>query len=85
MSELIELINEEGNIEEYYIVEETRLNGVSYILIAESLSDEAQAYILKDISDEESDEAEYIFVEDEDELDAVAAIFSELLEDIELE
>ncbi len=84
MNDRIALINEEGKTEEFYIIEETRLNGSSYILVTESLEDEAEAYILKDISDEESDEAEYIFVDDEDELNAVASVFSEMLEDIEL-
>lgn len=84
MKDYIELINEEGVSEKFYIVEETRLGGASYILVTDSREDEADAFILKDISDPASEEAEYVFVEDDNELDAVASVFSEILEDTEL-
>ena len=85
MKDLIELVNEEGTVEKFYIVEETKVGGSSYILVAESEEDEADAYILKDVSAEEDDEAEYLFVDDEDELEAVAGVFREMLEDIDLQ
>ena len=55
MKDYIELINEEGSVEKYYIIEETRLAGVSYILVSDSREDEAEAWILKDISDPASE------------------------------
>ena len=45
---------------------------------------EAQALILKDLSGEQSAEALYEIVEDENELRAVAALFEELLEDVDI-
>ena len=84
MNEQLELINDEGNVETFYIVEETRLVGTPYILVAESDEEESDAYILKDVSGDTDAEAEYIFVYDEEELDAVASVFREMLEDIEL-
>ena len=84
MKDYIELINEEGTVEKYYIIEETRLAGVSYILVSDSREDEAEAWILKDISDPASEEAEYVFVEDREELDAVVELFDGILEDVDL-
>ena len=46
-----------------------------------SLDDEATAYIFKDVSAEESQEACYEMVEDEDELQAVFKVFEQMLDD----
>ena len=46
--------------------------------------EEEEALILKEVSEEDAEEAFYDIVEDEKELTAVAAIFEELLEDLEL-
>ena len=52
----------------------------------ESMDDEeAEAYILKDVSDSADPEAAYEFVEDDEELEGVSKIFAELLEDIDIE
>ena len=71
----------------FYIVEETKLAGVSYILVTDSPEEEpeADAYILKDISSPESEEAIYEFVEDDAELNAIADVFAQLLEDADIE
>jgi hypothetical protein len=69
----------------FFVVEETRIGGVSYLLVTESEADEAEAYILKDLSQDGEEEASYEFVEDEDELAAVSKIFAELLEDVDIE
>lgn len=69
----------------FFVVEETRINGVSYLLVTETEEDEAEAYILKDLSEDGEEEASYVFVEDEQELEAVSKIFAELLEDVEIE
>lgn len=52
--------------------EQTRINGVNYILVSDSKDDEANAYILKDISTDTDAEAEYVMVEDDTEFDAVS-------------
>ncbi|MDY3250131.1 MAG: DUF1292 domain-containing protein [Candidatus Choladocola sp.] len=69
----------------FFVVEETRINGVSYLLVTESEEDEAEAYILKDLSEDGEEEARYVFVEDDNELEAVSKIFTELLEDVDIE
>ena len=70
---------------EFYVIDETRISGRNYILVSESLDDESEAMILKDISADTDTEAVYIPVEDEVELDAVAGVFAENLGDIDFE
>lgn len=69
---------------EFYVVEQTRLGNINYILVTETQEDEAEAYILKEISGDVT-EALYDIVADDVELEAVSKIFSEILEDIDLE
>lgn len=70
---------------EFYVLEQTVLGGISYILVTDSEDDEAEALILKDLSNPGEDEALYEIVDDDDELEAVSKIFQEMLDDIEFE
>jgi hypothetical protein len=66
----------------FYVLEQTKINGVDYILVTDSEADEdGEALILKDLSQGTDAESIYEIVTDETTLDAVAAIFSNLLED----
>ncbi len=65
----------------FYIEEQTVIGGVSYLLVSDSLEEEANCYILKDTSDKDSEEASYEFVEDEEELSAVFRVFELVLDD----
>lgn len=76
---------EDGEDVELFVVEQTRLGGNEYILVTDTQEDEGDAWILKDISAPDDRESIYTMVDDETELDAVASIFSDLLEDIDLE
>lgn len=69
---------------EFFVLEQTMINGVQYILVTDSDEDEADAYILKDLSKQDEDEALYVMVDDDEELKAVSAVFDELLDEIEL-
>ncbi len=86
MEEKIIFVDEDGNEIEMYIIEETRINNVNYLLVTddEGDSEEAEAYILKDISNDEDEEAVYEIVDDESEVDYIGRVFSELLEDIDI-
>lgn len=79
---------EDGSKTTFYIIDETKINGTSYILVTDSDDDseeEAEAYIMKDVSAADSEEAVYEFVDEPEEFDAVADIFGELAdEDTEL-
>ena len=59
---------------EFYVVEQTRINDVNYILVTDSMEDEAEAWILKETVNEE-----------ETELEAISRVFSEILDDIDIE
>ena len=72
---------EDGTEVEFYVEEQTRIGGTAYLLVSDSLDDEATAYIFKDVSAEESQEACYEMVEDEDELQAVFKVFEQMLDD----
>ena len=75
------ITGEDGETKEFFVEEETRLNNTSYLLVCDSMDEETQAYIMKDVSAPEDIESIYEFVVDDAELNAVAGIFSELLED----
>ena len=78
------ITGEDGETKEFFVAEETRLNNTSYLLVCDSMDEETQAYIMKDVSAPEDIESIYEFVVDDAELNAVAGIFSELLEDEDL-
>lgn len=70
---------------EFYVIEQTRINGTNYILVTEEEDGDAEALILKDLSAEEDKEALYEIVEDDDEIEYVSKIFSEILDDIDIQ
>ncbi len=82
----ITLVDEEQTIE-FYVVEETKLNGINYLLVTDAEDDEEEGdcYILKDMSNAEDADALYEFVEDEEELEGLMKIFEELLDDVDIE
>lgn len=82
--EKIKFETDEGT-EEFYVIDETRISNRNYILVSDSLEDEAEAMILKDISTQSDTEAIYVPVEDEVEQSAVASVFAESLGDIDIE
>lgn len=75
----------ENEIVEFFVLEQTRINGKNYLLVTDSDDNDATAYILKDQSLESDAESVYDMVEDDDELDAVSKVFEELMEDIDIE
>ena len=75
----------DNGVEEFYVIDETRISNRNYLLVADSLDDGAEAMILKDISDQSEAEAVYVPVEDETEIEAVAGVFTESLGDIDFE
>ena len=77
----ITLLNDSGQEEEFFVVEQTRLNNIDYLLVAEKETGDTDAYILKDVSSKEDEEAVYEFVEDDTELDVLADIFAQLLDE----
>ena len=84
--EKIKFVFEETKEEvEFFVLEQTKINGNSYILVTDSEDDEAECLILKDTSAAEEKDSVYEIVEDDVELSAVLKVFEELLEDIDIE
>lgn len=69
---------------EFFVVEETQLNGQKYLLVTEEEDGDSDAYILREIADKE-DDVIYELVEEEAELTAIGKIFAELIEDANIE
>ena len=75
--EKLTFVTDDNENVELYIIEETRANGVNYLLVTDSSDEEdtdAQCYILKDTSSEADADAVYEF-------DAISRIFAELMDD----
>ena len=83
--EKIKFMSEEMQEIEFFVLEQTKVNGISYILVTDSEEGDAECWIMRDISAEDSSESIYDFVEDEEELYAVSKVFEELLEDVDIE
>lgn len=82
--EKIKFFDEENHTElEFFVLEETKLYGEQYLLVTEQEEGDAEAYILKEIRSTDEESAVYEFVEDESVLEALSAVFSEMLEDID--
>ena len=79
----ITIVAEDGEEIVLYVLEQTRVNAVNYLLATDGDDEDEDgiAYILKDVSKESDEEAIYEFVEDEDELNALAKVFSELIDE----
>lgn len=70
------------------VLEQTSVQGINYILVTDAGEDEDGAcYVMKDMSPADAEEADYAFVEDDAELEAVFKIFEALMdgEDTRLE
>ena len=70
---------------EFYVLEQTKINGQNYILVTDSEEDEAECLILKDRSEAADTESLYEIVEEETELISIMKVFEELLEDVDIE
>lgn len=68
----------------FYVLEQTKIGGKHYILVTEEEEGDSEALILKEVLGGKDAESVYEIVDDDTELSAVAAVFENLLEDIEL-
>ena len=70
---------------DFFVLEQTKVNGRSYLLVADSMDEDAECLILKDNSTPEDKDSLYEIVEDDTELEVVLKVFEELLEDVDIE
>lgn len=67
---------------EFFVLEQTRIGGYSYILVTDFEEGDGEALILKDISKDGEAESIYTIVSDDDELAAVSGVFENMLDDV---
>lgn len=75
---------QDGESIEFYIMEQTKINGINYLLVTEEEDGDCDAYILKELSQGEDEDSTYEMVESEEELEYISRIFSEVLEDVDI-
>ncbi len=75
---------QDGEALEFYVVEETSINGFNYLLVTEEEDGDCDAFILKRFSQGEQEEDVYEIVESEEELEYISRIFTEILEDVDI-
>ena len=64
---------------EFFVVEETQINGVKYLLVTEEEDGDSDAYILEELSNDKEDIV-YSMVEDDEKLTALGKVFAELID-----
>lgn len=69
---------------DFFVLEQTKLNGATYLLVADNESDDAECLILKETESGNDQDNLYDIVEDDNELTAVSKVFEELLEDVDI-
>ena len=68
---------------DFYVVEQTKINGMNYLLVTEEEEGDCDAFILKEISGEDALELSYEMVESEEELEYISKIYASILEDVD--
>jgi len=74
---------DENEVVEFYVLEQTMIGGVNYILVTDTEEGDGDALILKDMSGDGEEESIFSIVSDEDELSAVTGIFQNMMDDVE--
>lgn len=69
---------------ELYVLEQTCINGISYLLATEEEEEDSVAYIFKEIKTENEDVI-YAMVEEDVELNVISRVFAEMLDDVDFE
>ena len=69
---------------DFFVLEQTRIGGVNYILVTDVEEGDGEALILKDQSADTDEESVFAIVSDDEELAAVAGVFENMMEDVKL-
>ena len=67
----ITLMTDDNEPVDFYVVEETKINGMNYLLVTDAKEGDGECYILKDL-------------ENDAEIDYLFKIFTELLDDADV-
>ena len=83
-NKVVYFTTDEGEEVPFFVVEETKIAGEKYLLVTDSEEDEADAYIFREVFENENDSF-YEMVEDEEKINALTKVFAELLDDVDFE
>ncbi len=89
----IEFVDEEGAERDLYVLAQTRIAGIDYLLVSDEEAEEdgdeditIPVFVIREDPDAEDDENVcYSVVDDEKELDIVTKVFSEILDDVDFD
>lgn len=88
--ESIPFLSEEGETIPFYVLEQTMIGGVRYLLVEEADDEDGTVYIMKEEEGKKSEDSgseeqiSCVFVEDEEELDSVMKVFEQLMDETDL-
>lgn len=69
---------------EFFVLEQTTIGGNNYLMVTLDEEGDSDAFILKELSGDDS-QTTYEMVEDDKELEAIAKVFAELMEDVDIQ
>ncbi|MBR5047279.1 MAG: DUF1292 domain-containing protein [Eubacterium sp.] len=81
----IPFYTEDGEEIELAVLEQTRINGINYLLVSPVEEEDTYAFLLKECGTEDQLESTYEEIEDEEEMLSVSRIFEQLMEDMDFE
>lgn len=70
---------------DFYVLEQTTIRGMNYLLVAVDEEGDSDAFVLKEVTNEDDQNTIYEMVGDDKELDAIAKVFAELMDDVDIE
>lgn len=68
---------------DFYVLEQTMIGGINYILVTDFEEGDGEALIMKDVSKDGEEESVFAIVSEEEELSAVAGVFENMLDDVQ--
>ena len=83
-TKVVNFTTDNGEEIPFFVVEETKIAGENYLLVTDREDDEADAYILREVS-ENTEESFYEMLEDDEKINAISKVFADLLDEVEFE
>lgn len=69
---------------DFFVLEQTTIGGNNYLMVTLDEEGDSDAFILKELAGDDS-QTTYEMVEDDKELEAIAKVFAELMEDVDIQ
>ena len=73
-----------GQSTDFFVLEQTTIGGNNYLMVTLDEEGDSDAFILKELAGDDS-QTTYEMVEDDKELEAIAKVFAELMEDVDIQ